>query len=175
KEVADRLEELRKEAQKILDRQAEAQRKGEQPNPADEARLREVNAERDIGTFEGALRLYETNYVDMGKPKPFNPATERQRCRKSQNVISAWQRVLVQARDDQWALLNASWPELPRCCVDGVNLITDKLDRAQEVAGRHALLNRLDLMNVRAQVVDAWRQLAIYANSLLAVFNVRYA
>jgi hypothetical protein len=29
-------------------------------------------------------------------------------------------------------------------------------------------------MNTRAQVVDAWRQIAVYANSLLGVFNVQY-
>jgi outer membrane protein TolC len=34
--------------------------------------------------------------------------------------------------------------------------------------------NRLDLMNVRAQVVDAWRQLAVFANALLGSFNVQY-
>jgi hypothetical protein len=48
------------------------------------------------------------------------------------------------------------------------------LIRSEEVAARHALLNRLDLMNVRAQVVDAWRQLAVFANALLGVFNVQY-
>ena len=36
------------------------------------------------------------------------------------------------------------------------------------------LINRLDLMNIRAQVVDSWRQLAVYANALLGVFNVAY-
>src|SRR5207253_2113381 len=124
--------------------------------------------------FEAALQEYGANFVDMGKPKPFNPATDRQRIRLFQGVITSWERVLVAARDEQWAILNASWPELPRSCVDGVDLINAKLDCAQETAGRHALLNRLDLMNVRAQVVDAWRQLAIYANALLGVFNVRY-
>ena len=29
-------------------------------------------------------------------------------------------------------------------------------------------------MNVRAQVVDAWRQLAVFANALLGTFNVQY-
>src|SRR5262249_25310629 len=29
-------------------------------------------------------------------------------------------------------------------------------------------------MNVRAQVVDAWRQLAVFANALLGVFNIQY-
>ena len=29
-------------------------------------------------------------------------------------------------------------------------------------------------MNTRAQVVDAWRQLAVYANALLGTFTVQY-
>ena len=29
-------------------------------------------------------------------------------------------------------------------------------------------------MNIRAQVVDAWRQLAVYANALLGTFTVQY-
>jgi len=35
-------------------------------------------------------------------------------------------------------------------------------------------VNRLDLMNTRARVVDAWRQLAVYANALLGTFTVQY-
>ena len=39
---------------------------------------------------------------------------------------------------------------------------------------QEALTNRWDLMNARAQVVDAWRQLAVTANALLGVLNVHY-
>jgi hypothetical protein len=81
---------------------------------------------------------------------------------------------VVEARDDQWAVVQASWPELPRCCVDGVDLVHDDLDRAQAAGAQHALENRLDLMNSRGQVVDAWRQLAVYANALLGTFTVAY-
>src|SRR5207253_3023023 len=31
-----------------------------------------------------------------------------------------------------------------------------------------------DLMNVRAQLVDSWRQIAVAANSLLGTFNIEY-
>ncbi len=39
-------------------------------------------------------------------------------------------------------------------------------------ATRYALANRLDLMNRRGQVVDAWRQIAVTANALEADLNV---
>ena len=71
--------------------------------------------------------------------------------------------------------VRSSWPELPRCCVDGVDLDSaPELHHAEQTAGQHALTNRLDLMNSRAIVVDAWRQIAVYANALLGVFNVQY-
>src|SRR5262249_12680857 len=37
-----------------------------------------------------------------------------------------------------------------------------------------ALSSRVDLMNARAQVIDAWRQLRVTANALMGVFNVQY-
>lgn len=170
-----RLEELRKDAQKLLDRQAELQKQEQTLSKADRTRLSELNAQRDIGILERAVRNYEANYVDpLGRPKKPTPEGERQRVRLFQGVISAWQKVLVVARDEQWAKLRTTWPELPRCCVDGVDLIKSDLAESQAVVARHALENRFDLMNVRAQVVDAWRQIAIYANALLGVFNVGY-
>ena len=58
--------------------------------------------------------------------------------------------------------------------MQGVDLVNDDLTKAQATAAQFALEHRLDLMNVRGQVVDAWRQLAVYANALLGVFNVGY-
>src|SRR5262249_6227221 len=45
---------------------------------------------------------------------------------------------------------------------------------AFEVSTQTALNYRLDLMNQRARVVDAWRKVAVTANALLGVFNVEY-
>jgi hypothetical protein len=175
KELTDRLDALRKDAQKILDLQTELEKKGQPLSDADQARLKQLSGLRDMGNLEVALRIYEAAYVDRGMPKkPDTPAGERQRIRQFQSVVSSWQKVLVEARDDQWMAVHKTWPDLPRCCVDGVDLVKDDLGRAQDVGGRHALLNRLDLMNTRAQVVDAWRQIAVYANALLGFFNVQY-
>ncbi len=113
--------------------------------------------------------------MDKGQPKkPADAAGERQRRKDFQDVVYSWQKVLVDARDERWVSVSASWPKLPRCCVDGVDLIRDDFDRVRKAAGQHALTHRLDLMNSRALVVDAWRQIAIYANALLGVFNVEY-
>jgi hypothetical protein len=175
KELKDRLDAIRKETQALLDHRTDLQNKGQNLSPAEEARLRELGSQADLGNYERVLRKYEADYLEDGKPKVLTPVGERRRITQFRDVISFWQKVLVEARDDRWAAVRKSWPDLPRCCVDGVDLIRDDLTRSEEAAGQHALINRLDLMNVRAQVVDAWRQLRVFANALLGIFNVEYS
>jgi hypothetical protein len=70
--------------------------------------------------------------------------------------------------------LRHTWPDLAKLCVNGVDLLKADLHDAEAAVIQAGLINRLDLMNVRAQVVDAWRQVAVFANALLGVFNVQY-
>ena len=174
-ELEGRLRALRQELQKLLDLQADQQKKNQKLSPADRARLSEVESQLDLGGFERVLRLYEAAYVEGGKAKkPATPAAERLRITRFQSVLSYWQRILVEARNEQRAVVRGNWPALPRCCVDGVDLIKADLTTAQLTSSRYAVENRFDLMNVRAQVVDAWRQVRVFANALLGVFNVEY-
>src|SRR4029079_34891 len=78
-------------------------------------------------------------------------------------------RLLGAARDERLATVQASWPDLPKVCVNGVDLVEGDFDQSLAVASQTALANRLDLMNARAQLVDSWRQIAVSANSLLGV------
>jgi outer membrane protein TolC len=48
----------------------------------------------------------------------------------------------------------------------------EQLEETMRAAERVAMENRLDLMNARAQLYDAWRQLAVTANALQGVFNL---
>src|SRR5437867_12383191 len=66
------------------------------------------------------------------------------------------------------------WPALPSACLDDFDLLNEPVEKAEDVAVRAALASRVDLMNARAQVVDAWRQLRVTANALMGVFNVGY-
>ena len=170
-----RLDAQKKELNQLLDRQADLHRESKALSTAEQARLRVLYLQTDLGNFENALRGYEAAYIEGGRTKmPTTPAGQRRRLTDFQNVVYTWQKVLVEARDDQWDVVRATWPEPPRCCVNGVDLVKSPLDRAQAAGAQYALLNRLDLMNVRGQVVDAWRQLAIYANALLGTFTVQY-
>ena len=55
---------------------------------------------------------------------------------------------------------------------DALKQSNEQLEDLLRAADRVALENRLDLMNTRAQLYDAWRQLAVTANQLQGVFNV---
>src|SRR5207247_7462072 len=63
---------------------------------------------------------------------------------------------------------------LPPFCVNGVDLLSADDDLALNTVAEAALTTRLDLMNARAQLVDAWRKIAVTANSLLGTANVQY-
>jgi hypothetical protein len=89
-------------------------------------------------------------------------------------VFEGFLDIIREARDEHFQKLADTWPELPAVMVDGIDLIDTDLPVAEDTAAQTALAERLDLMNAQAQVVDAWRQIRILANSLLGVFNVRY-
>ena len=70
-------------------------------------------------------------------------------------------------------------PQLEDLVIDGrscVRVFTEKDDENLEdlllISERIALENRLDLMNARAQLYDAWRQIRVTANALKGVLNV---
>jgi hypothetical protein len=80
-------------------------------------------------------------------------------------------------------------PKLPDVVLDGRSLLSvyplnplslydarsdneDKLEDILLAAERTALEHRLDLMNARAQLYDAWRQIKVQANTLLGILNV---
>src|SRR4029453_16117381 len=80
--------------------------------------------------------------------------------------------MLAYARNERLEKVGQFWPELPKAPLDGLDLLTTDVDRAQEAAVQAALSDRVDLMNARAQVVDSWRQLRVTANALMGVFTV---
>jgi hypothetical protein len=82
--------------------------------------------------------------------------------------------LLGQARNERLLKLRETWPPLPRLCAAGADLLRVPEEDAFAVAARTTVANRFDLMNARGQLTDAWRQIAVFANSLLGTVNVRY-
>jgi hypothetical protein len=92
--------------------------------------------------------------------------------------IEAWSKLGDNQRDNED--LKGFIDELPKLTdviVDGRPVVAyfadAKLREDVLLAGeRVALENRYDLMNARAQLYDAWRQLAVTANALMGTFNL---
>jgi hypothetical protein len=155
----------------LLDTKTDLETKGETLSPADQQKLDELDFEISLGEFEKQLRNYESRpwqkFVD---PQIRN----RQQQLDFRYVVNKFVFVVTEARNQRLEQLRATWPDLAKLCVNGVDLLKADLDEAEAAVAQTALANRLDLMNVHGLVVDAWRQIAIFANALLGTLSVQY-
>ncbi|HEX4590372.1 MAG TPA: hypothetical protein VH120_10615, partial [Gemmataceae bacterium] len=170
-QLVARRRRLGAERRQLLDRRADLERVGQRLSAADEARLTQLDFEDTVAEFEQVLREYEA--------RPWANFADETRRREAQAirfriVINDFDLVLGQARNERLTGLRSTWPPLPRLCVEGSDLLTAAEEDAFATASRTAVANRFDLMNARGQLTDAWRQIAVFANSLLGTVNVRY-
>lgn len=140
-------------------------------DPPDEVRaLAQVTREIELGEFEQAVRFYESQ--PWLKEKGSLRATIQ--AGAFRDVLSTFYQVVLEARTERLEAIRRQWPRLPGLPVDGIDLLEVPLDDAYTAGIQSALTHRLDLMNARGQVVDAWRQIKVQANTLQGVFNVQY-
>lgn len=169
-QVRARLAKLREERRKLLDARAERELKKLPEPPAEAGRISDLSAEIELGEFELRVREYEA--------QPWAKLQVRERATAQDSAFTAafnaFFLVMLEAQNERLAKLYANWPKLPALPVQGIDVLKSTLEEAYVAGVQAALLNRLDLMNARAQVVDAWRQIAVIANSLRGVFNVQY-
>lgn len=90
--------------------------------------------------------------------------------------IDAWSESEVRKPEDLTRFVR-SLPKFDDILIDGKSFNDgandmQAFDDFLTVAVRVALENRLDLMNARAQLYDAWRQYAVTANALRGILNV---
>lgn len=147
--------------------EARVQARNEKLTDVQAARLESLPRDLAIGNFELSLRLFDTAQAQKG-------ATVRDTAVLYEAVVNDFIRVMSEAREERRAILRSKWPKLPAINVDGNDLLVDELDRSQTIAAQVALINRIEIMNARGQVVDAWRRINVVANSLLGVLNVGY-
>ena len=166
-QVRAELKRLADENRDLELRQARQQVLGQKLSAEEATRLDFLPRDIATGQLELSIRQYEEARQRKG-------ATARDTAALYEETVNNFIRVMSEARDERRDLIEAGWPKLPAVTVDGADLLTDDLDRAQTVAAQVALANRLELMNARAQMVDAWRKIAVNANSLLGVLNVGY-
>jgi hypothetical protein len=171
KEARARLGRLAEERRKLLDLKTSLETDGKSLGQPEQQRLNEIDFATDLGNLELALRDYEAqlwkNETDPARRTQIQTTMFRL-------VVNAFIVVMGEARAERLNQARQSWPSVPRLMVEGVNLLNVEEERAFTISGRQALANRLDLMNVRSQMVDSWRQIAIFANALLGTFNVEY-
>jgi hypothetical protein len=168
--LARQLTALSESRRKLLDVRADRQLK-KQPEPPELAgELAAIEAAVDRIAFEQQLRRYETR--TWLRLPPERQAAER--ANQFRDVFQAAALVAIQPRDQRLTRIRSTWPLPPAIVIDGVDLLTAPLDESYTRVAQAALINRFDLMNARAQVVDQWRKIAVQANSLLGTFDVRY-
>jgi hypothetical protein len=165
-----RIGELRKQRTVLLDERTKRQLEGKPEPLAEIRRLASLETEIDLATFEQTVRVY----LAQGWLKLDGPARAAAQAGAFRDVFYAFYQVALEARNERLAEIRTQWPELPPLPVEGVDLLATDLDQAYTLGVQAALSSRLDLMNARGQVVDAYRQIAVQANSLQGVFNVEY-
>jgi outer membrane protein TolC len=162
--------EIKKQSEELRELQvleARYETRNEQLPPEQAARLTALPRDLAIGNLELSIREYDAL---RGKKE----GTGRGTAILYEEAVNNFIRVMSEAREERRDLLRENWPKLPAVTVDGADLLKEKLDEAQTTAAQVALAERLELMNSRAQVNDAWRRITVVANSLLGVLNVGY-
>ena len=169
-ELDKKLTQFRTQRRKLLDLKSELEVKEKKLNVQDEVELMGLEAALPYGEMELALRRYQA--------LPWkNAKGNEQRTLHAMlfaQVRKSFDDIVAEATLERLALVRPQWPALAPVEVAGCDLLQGDLDKAYEIATQIAYANRLDLMNARAQVVDSWRQIAIFANSLLGTFDVGY-
>ncbi len=161
---------LAEERRVLLDRKAERQAR-QLPDPAEEtARLEAIEDDLDLGTFDRSMRAYEAQPW-LTIPGPARGVAQASAFR---DVFNSFYQLTLDARNERLARIRQQWPRLPGAEVDGTDLIATSVDESYTAVIQAALTRRLDLMNARGQVVDAYRQIRVAANALQGVLDVQY-
>jgi hypothetical protein len=178
--AADRISTLRKRVLELREELYQLRRKrGEQPGetlPEEDARReRELYFDSDLAELELTLSVYEL------EPWKGDKKTELEQLQQQRQANEAFRRVhaallavaggAVVERQEQ---IKKAWPPLPSVCAAGVDLLSAPEDEAILATERTVMNSRVDLMNVRAQLVDGWRKIRVAANALMGTFTVDY-
>jgi outer membrane protein TolC len=170
-ELTKRLKQLRDERRRLLDRKTDVELKGGSLSEQETTSLRNAEIEADVAALEQLLRRYEAKpWMAFAKEE----LRRQDRLKLFRLVAYSAEIVLVWARNERFQNVGKLWPERATALLGDLDLSIAEANKAQEEAVRYSLSHRWDLMNARAQVVDAWRQLRVTANALMGVFNVEY-
>jgi hypothetical protein len=142
-----------------------------EPLPKEEQDRRDaLKFELDMVEYELAVSIYERE--DWTK---LEQAVQKRRAREQ---FFAAHRVFLTVVDHAYVErlenFKEMWPELLPVRAKGVDVMAAPEDEAFLAVQQACFENRVDLMNVRAQLTDAWRKIRVAANALMGTFNVDY-
>ncbi len=161
---------LAEEQRKLFDRRAERLSKQIPEPEAEAARLIELENELGLAEFERAVLTYEAQpWANLQ-----GPARGAAQAAVFRDAFNGFYQLVLEARNERLDRIRRMWPQLPGVQVDGTDLVAGTADEAYTAAMQTALSQRLDLMNARGLVVDAWRQIKVTANALQGVLDVQY-
>lgn len=169
-QIRARVAALQEERRKLLDKKTDRELKGQPDDIAEANRILTISADLDLASFEQAIRAYEAQPW-LREKGALRSSTQAAAFR---DVFNSFYQLILEVRNDRLAQIRSQWPKLPPVLLGGQDLIAASLDDAYTVGIQTALTDRLDLMNTRGQVVDAWRQVKVRANDLQGVLDVRY-
>jgi hypothetical protein len=176
-QATDRFNALQARLRKILEklrdlREKRAKSPGQALSAEDMQRFQDLVFERDVLAFESSLSEYETQPWLKIKDNPVAAqALAEQGFRFVYNNLLALTGLAVIERQEK---IKKMWPALPAICAGGVDCLSAPEDDALLACEQTVMTARVDLMNVRGQLVDAWRKIRVSANALMGTFNVDY-
>jgi len=127
--------------------------------------------------YEAAQSIYEREEWKTRKEFADLPESLQKRQARVQffSVYRIFLNLIDHAYIERLEDIRKTWPQLPPIRAKGIDVIAAREDEALLAVEQACFENRVDLMNVRAQLTDAWRKIRVAANALLGTFNVTYA
>jgi len=163
------IDELEKE--RLVIRKKQADNPGVALPEEDQRRLAEIDFESDLARYERDLSIYEREPWLSIKEEPAQ-------IRRALELYYAVTRIFLTVVDHSFVEtqldIKNRWPDLPPIRAQRVDVLAAPEDEALAAVERATFENRVDLMNVRAQLTDAWRKIRVAANALMGTFNVDY-
>jgi hypothetical protein len=168
----DRSAELAKQYNAIRDKERETP--GTPLSEAEQRRKDESLFEYDLARYEWRLSNYERMPWQLDGNALPEAAQKRQARELFSGVMQIFFTLAQYAMVERQMDIKDQWPALAPIRAEGVDLLAAPEEEALAAVERATMTNRVDLMNVRAQLTDSWRKIRVAANALLGTFNVDY-
>ena len=133
--------------------------------------MSDLTFEIDLASYEYYLSVYESEPWTLEK----DPIVRQRLADEAYRRVYHYLLFLVdRAAIERQEEIKKQWPALPPVLHRKGGLAQAPEDEALAAVERTALNYRVDLMNVRGQLTDAWRKIRVAANALMGTFNVDY-